>query len=438
MPKTVSLFYSYSHDDEDLRKKLNKHLAFLKRGNLISEWHDRDIELGGDWAKEIDEKLASADIILLLISASFIASDYCWGVELKKALERHAREEATVVPVILRPCQWQETIFAKLQACPTNGRAVTAWIDADAALDDVAGKIGRLVKAIRSKHEAAAIPPAPKVEESEPTPLPCEHTSGEDQFGRWMQIAVPPKDGGQSVVQRLRWIKPGTFRMGSPENEPERFDSEGPRHQVTISTGFWLADTACTQALWRAVMGNNPSRFTGDLQRPVECVSWGDVQNFLSAANELMPGVNLVLPSEAQWEYACLAGSSTPFFFGTQIIPEWVNYDGNHPYGEGEKGLYRQETVPVKSLPANDWGLYQMHGNVWEWCADHWHDSYQNAPTDGRAWVDHDAKTGAGRVLRGGSWDGSARLVRSASRYAFHPGYRNDFIGFRLARVQGP
>ncbi|MDP2867443.1 MAG: formylglycine-generating enzyme family protein [Methyloversatilis sp.] len=157
-------------------------------------------------------------------------------------------------------------------------------------------------------------------------------------------------------TQRLRWIEPGEFWMGSPEDEPERWEGEGPRHRVRIGRGFWLADNACTQALWAAVMGSNPSHFhEGEdaPQRPVENVDWDDVQKFLSLLNLHLPDTLVSLPTEAEWEYACRAGTQTPFSFGADITTAQVNYDGNHPYAGGAKGLYRQTTVPVKSLPAN-------------------------------------------------------------------------------------
>ncbi|MBA2594891.1 MAG: formylglycine-generating enzyme family protein [Gammaproteobacteria bacterium] len=192
------------------------------------------------------------------------------------------------------------------------------------------------------------------------------------------------------------------FLMGSPEDEPERHDDEGPRQMVTLTRGLWLADSACTQALWRTVMGANPSRFTGDEQRPVERVSWDEVQGFLRALEALLHGCIIGLPTEAQWEYACRAGSDTPFSFGARITPAEVNYDGNHPYAGGEKGLFRKETVPVKSLPPNDFGLYEMHGNVWEWCAD------GLRRYDGQAQQDPEGPVLDGPeahcVVRGGSW----------------------------------
>lgn len=250
---------------------------------------------------------------------------------------------------------------------------------------------------------------------------------GTDKYGHWVTFSV------EGVTQKMRWIEPGAFLMGSPADESERSESEGPQHLVMIHQGFWLFDTTCTQALWEAVIGENPSWFKG-AKRPVENVSWNDCQTFLKQINESLSGLDLTLPSEARWEYACRAGTTTPFSFGVTITPEQVNYNGNNPYVGGNKGLYRQETVPVASLPPNPWGLYEMHGNVREWCQDHWHSNYRGAPNDGSAWEGRDA--GANRVLRGGSWFHVASLVRAAVRIARHPDFRRSDIGFRCARVR--
>ena len=262
-------------------------------------------------------------------------------------------------------------------------------------------------------------------------PLPWASAWGDDEYGLWMMLELG------EARQRFRWIAPGTFEMGSPVDEPERMDDEVP-HQVTLTQGYWLADTACTQALWMAVMGSNPSRnpsrFQVDPRNPVEQVSWNDVQEFLEKLDRRVPGLDARLPSEAEWEYACRAGTTTAFSFGANITPEQVNYNGNHPYAGGKKGLYREKTVPVASLPANAWGLYEMHGNVWEWCAD-WYGDYPSTPqTD-----PHGAVTGDQRVLRGGSWGGDGRNVRSASRNYNEPGVRdfNFNFGFRLAPGRG-
>jgi formylglycine-generating enzyme required for sulfatase activity len=150
----------------------------------------------------------------------------------------------------------------------------------------------------------------------------------------------------------------------------------------------------------------------------------------------LRTGKNYTLPSEAQWEYACRAGTTTPFHFGDTISTKIANYDGNELYGDGKIGECRQQTTDVNSFPANPWGLHDMHGNVWEWCADHWHDNYNGAPEDGRAWINEEAKekknSSNARLLRGGSWDDFPRSCRSAFRYGLHPGIRDADVGFRV------
>lgn len=247
---------------------------------------------------------------------------------------------------------------------------------------------------------------------------------GEDEQGVWVAFAVA------GVGQAMRWIPPGSFMMGSPPDEPERYGGE-VLHQVTLSRGFWLGETTVTQALWSVVMGDNPSRFKG-AKLPVERVSWEDAQRFIQKLDVLQPGLALRLPTEAEWEYACRAGTRTPFSFGAQIDPSNVNYDGNYPYHGGLKVPYRAKTEAVKELPVNAWGLYQMHGNVWEWCSD-WHDGYPDVPVlDPRG-----PNAGAERVLRGGSWANYGGVARAACRSWLEPGKRVGNIGFRLARSPG-
>jgi formylglycine-generating enzyme required for sulfatase activity len=251
---------------------------------------------------------------------------------------------------------------------------------------------------------------------------------GEDEIGLWMTLIF----NDQTVQQTFRWIEPGTFQMGSPKNEKERHDDE-TQHTVRLSQGYWLADTACTQALWQAVMNDNPANFKENLNNPVEQVSWNDVQQFMARLNKLIQNLDAGLPTEAQWEYACRAGAveSTPFSFGKKIMPEQVNYHGEYPYAGGKKGLYRGLTVPVKSLPPNAWGLYEMHGNVWEWCHD-WYGAYSSeAVSDPMG-----PPEGVDRVLRGGSWFISGGFVRSALRDYNEPDYRDFNVGFRLALGQ--
>lgn len=246
---------------------------------------------------------------------------------------------------------------------------------------------------------------------------------GKDQYGLYAVFRI------KGVAQRMRFIMPGEFMMGSPETELDRYDEE-IMHPVMLTRGYWLADTACTQELWVKVMGDNPSRFKGG-QSPVENVSWKDCQDFIDKLNHEKIGLDLRLPTEAEWEYACRAGAQTPFSFGDNITPDQVNYDGNYPYLKGKRGQYRVRTVVVKTLPCNPWGLYEMHGNVWEWCAD-WYGEYKDdfvldpvGPIKGYC-----------RVLRGGSWSNGGRIVRSACRYNFVPPNLWDVTGFRLARSQ--
>ena len=252
---------------------------------------------------------------------------------------------------------------------------------------------------------------------------------GDDRFGLWADARVLPHvvTHEAMAVQRFRWIEPGLFLMGSPSDEVERWGDEGPQHSVELSRGFWLADTACTQSLWQAAMGDNPSRFTGDDQSPVESVSWDRVQEFLVRVNARWPGVSAELPTEAEWEYACRAGSASAFWFGNNIDPSRVNYDGNYPYADGVKGEYRGRTVPVKSLPPNSWGLYQMHGNVFEWCADGTRRYTDERQVDPRGEAEELV-----RVVRGGSWSSLARNARSARRFADPQDFADDRIGFRF------
>jgi formylglycine-generating enzyme required for sulfatase activity len=274
---------------------------------------------------------------------------------------------------------------------------------------------------MKKDHQAEVLSVLPDV-----FPENWAHTYGQDNYGIWQGVFI------DNIEVRFRWIPPGAFMMGSPEDEPERYDDEGPLNRVTFENGFWLGETACTQELWQAVTGKNPSKFKEEgLEHPVENVSWDDANGFIDRLNSLVSGLEVRLPSEAEWEYACRAGTDTPFWFEDELSTDKANYDGGEPYNNGPKGKYRKKTVPVKFFEQNPWGLYQMHGNVWEWCRDRWHDNYDGAPDDGSAWEDGDNDS---RVCRGGSWISYGGLLRSAYRDSVHHGFGNGDDGLRLAR----
>ncbi|HCQ21006.1 MAG: Sulphatase-modifying factor protein [Aphanizomenon flos-aquae LD13] len=239
------------------------------------------------------------------------------------------------------------------------------------------------------------------------------------------------EDLGNGVNLEMAAIPGGIFMMGSPENEERRYDNESPQHQVTVPS-FFMGKYPVTQAQYQAIMGTNPSYFKGS-NRPVERVIWNYAIAFCEKLSQ-RTGKNYRLPSEAEWEYACRAGTTTPFHFGEKITTDLANYDGNCTYGGGIKGIYRGETTEVGSFEvANNFGLYDMHGNVWEWCQDSWHSSYKGAPTDGSAWLDTEENTNF-KLLRGGSWDNFPEDCRSAFRYSdlLVTYYTFYDIGFRV------
>ncbi|MDE5082918.1 MAG: formylglycine-generating enzyme family protein, partial [Trichodesmium sp. St18_bin1] len=254
------------------------------------------------------------------------------------------------------------------------------------------------------------------------------------------------EDLGDGIELEMVYIPGGTFMMGSPENEEKRHDNEGPQHNVTVSP-FFMGKYPVTQGQWRAIASQTNLKVKLDLnpepsyfkesyqdidrwQRPVEQVKWTEVVEFCERLSKLT-GKDYRLPSEAEWEYACRAGTTTPFYFGETITTELVNYRGNnYTYGNAPKGEYRWQTIPVGQFPANAFGLYDMHGNVWEWCADEWHKNYAGAPTDGSAWLNGNKDRSP---LRGGSWAISPFDCRSAIRlYSYRRGVRNFTSGFRV------
>jgi formylglycine-generating enzyme required for sulfatase activity len=238
------------------------------------------------------------------------------------------------------------------------------------------------------------------------------------------------EDLGNGVKLEMVAIPGGSFLMGAPVTEKDSSDNERPQHQVKLSS-FYMGMYPVTQSQYTALMGESPSHFKGG-NLPVENVSWEDAQAFCQKLRQRSKR-KYSLPSESQWEYACRAGASTPFYYGETISTDVANYNGNYIYENGIKGKYLAKTSAVGSFRlANSFGLYDMHGNVWELCEDTWHNSYQSAPNDGSAWADGNNQ----RLLRGGSWNYNPNNCRSAERSRLSADTRNNRVGFRIVCAQ--
>lgn len=248
------------------------------------------------------------------------------------------------------------------------------------------------------------------------------------------------EDLGAGVALDMVLVPGGTYLMGSPDTEKQRFGEEGPQHNVEIP-GFYMGKFEVTQAQWQAVaslpkvnrdLNPNPSNFEG-VNRPVQKISFQDAVEFCDRLSR-KTGRPYRLPTEAQWEYACRTGTTTPFYFGEALPGDLVNYDARSPYEKGEKGAFRKMTLPVGSLNApNAFGLYDLHGSMWEWCLDPWHSDYKGAPRDGSAW--ESGGNNSLRVIRGGAWNRIANHCRSAYRLKNPATEKLDVIGFRVVLV---
>jgi formylglycine-generating enzyme required for sulfatase activity len=259
-------------------------------------------------------------------------------------------------------------------------------------------------------------------------------------------FAEPMPPGYDVVVKPMNMvlIMGGSFLMGSPDTEIDRRGNESPQHQVTVPS-FFMSEFPITQAHWATVaqlpkvkidLEIAPANFKGT-DRPIEQVNWFEAVEFCQRLSQ-HTGRIYRLPTEAEWEYACRVGSITPFHFGDTITTDLANYRGTDheeykwsgSYNQGPKGIYLQETTPVDSFPPNAFGLYDMHGNVWEWCQNDYSDNYDVTPVDGSAWVSEE-NSGL-KILRGGSWYNYPRLCRSAIRYNNYPEFRYYDVGFRV------
>jgi formylglycine-generating enzyme required for sulfatase activity len=436
------IFISYARVDQERARPL----AGALRAHGWDVWWDlASLRTGQSFSRAIRAALGQVQCVIVLwsrtsIDSRWVEAEASWAWENDKLA-------SVVLDSGLRPPFPYHTMHAQ---------DLSGWSgDAHApAFRKLVADLTELVGSPKARPSAAGGASATaSTERRQPAKPDWASAAGRDVIGEWAEISIPRGRGGP-VIQRLRWIPPGRFQMGSPDDEPGRYDEEGPQHEVVITQGYWLFDTPCTQALWEAVMGDNPSELKSP-ERPVEQVSWEDVQQrFLPALNERFPG--FVLPSEAQWEYACRAGTETALYTGPiEILGEnnapaldpiaWyggnsgVDFDlkegwDSSGWPEMQYPNPQSGTHPVARKQPNPWGLFDMLGNVWEWCEDTWHDSYKGGPADGSAWETD--KPGAARVVRGGSWNYVARYCRCAFRGRVAPVLRLNHIGFRCARVQ--
>ncbi|WP_052707013.1 formylglycine-generating enzyme family protein [Teredinibacter turnerae] len=289
--------------------------------------------------------------------------------------------------------------------------------------------LGRFYRLNKPMQQAENTEHLKRLPEQFPHPLAIEW--GEDDFGLYQMVEL------FGVEHVFRWIPPGLFQLGSPKNEEGRFERE-TLHWVTLTEGFWLGETVISQQQWKAVMDENRSE-TAEDNLPQVRISWDDCARFIEAINSEHKGLGARFPTEAEWEYACRAGSNTTVCWGEKLDLSNANFLGTWDFGVNREGGALQKICPVKSYLPNAWGLYQMHGNVWEWCWDYFSDypagnsENPEGPEEETVSEDYKLNGRAVRVLRGGSWGSRGRNLRSAYRGRNRPDERNNYIGFRLA-----
>lgn len=456
--KCIRLFISYSHRDQELRAELGKQLSPLKRMGIVDVWHDRQIDPGQDWDREIKRNLEEADIILLLISADFMDSDYAWSEEMERALERHEAGEARVIPVILHPCEWELAPFARIQALPRDAKAVSTWGNRAEALADVARGVRIVAQGIASNPFKRPVAPTP--EEPEVAPRVRERrqaiatTTAEPSTEQIepKEIRTNPIDGQPYV-----WIPPGEFQMGCSPGDDECDSDERPQHLVRLTRGFWLGQTPVTVGAYKRFAESKGISMPGepvigktrlnprwsDLKQPIVMVTWKEAKSYCESWAKGR------LPTEAEWEWAARAGGTGARHRHLDAIAWYADNSGNQPLDSTrawekdaasdwekysrilEKNGNRIQRVKQKQ--PNAWGLYDMLGNVWEWVGD-WYegDYYRRLPSP--ALDPKGPSSGTMRVLRGGSWSNYPRNVRATLRNWNDPESRYFNFGFRCVR----
>lgn len=415
----VRIFWSYSHRDEGLREALREHLAPLVREGLIAEWHDRKIVAGDAWEVEIDEQLSIADIVLILLSPSYIASEFCWSIELPKALERLERREIKIIPVVLRPCLWQNTPLSRLQAVPKNARPVTDWQDQDLALVDIVGAIRLAAEEIvRKWHEKDARDDRHFGDGLNDVPQSLlRDVAVFSDLQAFREIDSPWCP--QMVV-----LPAGEFAMGTDPGDDRGWPDERPQRTVSIEQRFAIGLYPVTfteyNEFCEAEDRSKPDDAGwGQERRPAINVSWRDARAYVAWLSKQTQSLYRLV-TEAEWEYACRATGITAYANGETLSEAEANF-ANVVGGTTEVGAY----------PPNLWQIYDMHGNVWEWVEDTFRTRHERTDIAG---ISPGIEAGTCRTVRGGCWNSSARQLRSAARLACPAELRSRYVGFRIAR----
>ncbi len=401
----LRIFLCHSSGDKPEVRNLYQRLS----SDGFDPWLDEeDLLPGQQWKIEIPKAVKTSDVVIVCLSHKAINKSGYVQKEIKFALdkaEEQPEDTISLIPLKLEECDVPE----RLQSWH--------WVN----LFEEKG-YERLTRSLRFCDKKIT-----SGSESEPNLIQrheeVTYVEENETFINTINIGSKgPVAGLISPLGNMEFvlIQPGEFDMGSPANETGRYNDEGPVHHVKISEAFYLGKYEVTQKQWHEVMGDNPSQFKGD-DLPVEFVFWDDVQEFIKKLNKKESTDKYRLPSEAEWEYAARAGTTTRYSFGDDDskLGEYAWYSKN----SGDK------THPVGKKEANPWGLYDVHGNVWEWVQDQWHDTYNGAPTDGSAWEDG---VSAARVVRGGGWILYYGICRSAVRSRNGPDYCARDLGFRL------
>ena len=358
---------------------------------------DRQTPVGRKWHKEIERELHAARAVVVLWSAASRDSDFV----LEEA--EYGKRKDILFPAFIERVEYPYG-FGRIQTADLMG-----WSHQmeHAGLVQLLASLRVHLNGIGTESLHSAVPIQPVLKPGQ-------------------TFRDPLQSGGEGPL--LTVIPAGRFLMGSPESEPGRDDDEGPQHEVIIAQPFALGVYAVTFSEYdrfcEATGKETPSDYGwGRENRPVVDVSWHDVQVYCGWLSK-QTGQSYRLPSEAEWEYACRAGTKTPFYTGKTINSDQANSGRKH-----------EKTLPVGSFAPNAFGLYDMHGNVWEWTQDCWHENYQNAPVDGSVWLEANGGDCSRRVVRGGSWFDDPQGLRSADRSWNGTDEADDFLGFRIARV---